>query len=488
MRGAAVSLLDYCLFNFELELISDTHVGDGSTAPLKELCCTSDSRKQAFDRLRQIAGEQGFEGTTRLLSRDKDRRPVIEATSLRGALRSALLEYDQELARKLLGYEDLTSRKTANPEDSGRLWIFGGKLTLLSEPGACERLPFWAPNEYSFIMTGNARDRDLGAVRHGMLYATEYLPAGLRFSYEVVFRGTRDEFEDMVPAFFDLLSSEGALEIGGQTGYGNGRVRVVDSAVDVEYHYYDVRVSGFGKPEHFSFTIGAGECQTSASTEKCSYYSLDLKCPGPFFIVDPSVDEQRGDGGSDEKIDHHVLHRARNEPYLSGKAVLQALRSAAARLELEEALEESGPGQFDYDNLALKADDPFRHVTRYEDVKTRTARLFGQPGWGKRVKVDSMSRMNSDELSYEAESIQLDSFTQAPIDGALLSFRADANVKFQVQVRFDGRRYPEGEEGTRDQDQAFLERVIGRATEDGLELGHSVGSGFGWFDVRERNL
>jgi hypothetical protein len=87
---------------------------------------------------------------------------------------------------------------------------------------------------------------------------------------------------------------------------------------------------------------------------------------------------------------------------------------------------------------------------------------------------------------YRGETLKLDTFTQAPIDGALVSFKVPVNLKATVFLSVDDHRYPERWGDLRSEDTAFLERVLKQAMEeDAMMLGHARAAGFGWFKMVE---
>ncbi|MCT8268015.1 RAMP superfamily CRISPR-associated protein [Afifella sp. JA880] len=464
-------MLEYCTFSFRILLLSDTHVGDGSEAPLKDLC--DGDRKAAYERFEAATKGEGVDGTTALFARGDRGLPVIASTGLRGALRRLLAEQDKKLAEELFGPALLADGATVESGHAALLWLCGGLADPAVIPSGCEELPFWDPAKLTYILPGNARDRDTGAVERYKLYNTEYVPAGAEFCFDAVFRGSEDTVGSKVEPLLTLMACPDGFKLGAARGYEYGLARLAGALRKPRHHKYSVVGRSFAAPTPFE--LGPGRSNGR------NYREFRISCPKPFFIQDPIRHR------TDENLDWQALQREPNYSVITGKAFLQCLRMVAARLELEEALSEDGSHPFAYEANDLPVDDPGGHLRSLDRLAnlTRTQRLFGVPGWAKIVNVHRVLVDPEPPGVYRAQTIKLDTFTQGPIDNALVEMKVPVGVGATIWLDVQQRRYPQNF-AEEEQDLAFLERVLERARmEDAIILGHASGAGFGWFRLEE---
>jgi hypothetical protein len=436
---AKQALLERFEVRFELVVIAPLHCGDGERRSLKDMRSrnSADSTKDPVNTVQ----------------RDYADDPVLEASSLKGAMRS------HATAMGLAGIEALFGKDDVNvPGDSsGSLRLHAARWQA-EQPAliADSKWPDWrnagvGDFANSFILPGIRIDRDTGAVEDGKFYRTEFLPAGARFCCGFDVAGRSDALETAA-RLLGLLSSEGGFPLGAVTATGFGRVQADPASVTAERCWYDVETATV-KRETVDIDIAAG--QGAAADLR-----LELTCEGPFFIRDERRDV--------EGIDMSALSADGELPVLTGKALLQELRRQSAWLEA----------------LQGKMDDPGRHLLPQEEpgVLTRTQRLFGVPGYAKRLRIDSVKVGWTDGArTHKAQGIKLDVFTQGPIDGALLTIAVPAGVKAGVTLSLVAMGNPEHAD-----DKAHLDALITRIAGPGrgIRLGHSTGTGFGAFAVK----
>lgn len=436
-------MLEQVRFSFVVRLLSETHIGDGEMLTLEDLRGAS---AKSSDKKELVA----------TIQRGENGAPIIEAASLRGALKAHLtaMGYGTE-ATDLFGLDEI---------DEGNygphiLRLHAGEL----ETGPTEgHWPLFRPltqaENFSgtFIATGIALDRHAKTVRDKLLYRHEMLPPGSRFKFTGTFLGGKDLFHERMTILFDSMCIDRGFSIGAGGGYGWGRVRLDPESVRVTLLCYDA--SNYRVQTEVLPWVSAGNLSPSADPA----FILELHCKGPFLIHDPHSPVS----GSEERDSHlSALKGADDTPVLTGKAVVQALRQRSEWLEWDP----SGK------NLE---DRHFRPGDRAE-VLTRSQRLFGVAGWAKRVQVDHVDvEWQRDLLT--AQGIKLDAFTQAPVDGALFKYKVPANVSVLIRLRIR-------DHGLFDGDIAHFDRLMEdlRQPENRLRLGHSTSTGFGAFEVRQ---
>lgn len=455
-------MLSYCRITFRLELLALLHVGDGDDQPLAEL-------RRGHPHLKIFQKNQGArsdaEGLVRTQQRAVGGVPCIEGSSLRGALRSLTRTAVPEAVERLFGPEAIGE---GDDPVSGRLWLYGGSPIANGSASSAD-LPFW--DGYTCILTGNRVDLDLGAVQNGFLYMTEYCAPGMIFAFEAVYCGVFDEFDVDAGPLVAHMSEGSGFALGAESGHGRGRARLIGDSLSVSEHIYapkkklyDVRTYGFQDLT----------AVTAHPTE--DFATISLSCDGPFWIQDPYARAKDGDP------DMRELRFAEGRPIFSGKAFLQELRRRVARLEIHRFLSKPENG-FDYESPLLPLDDFDRHLRPEQKPESLTAtqRLFGVPGWGKVVHVIAAA-VARPKARHRMQGIQLDVFTQAPIDGALLNSDVPAGIAVDVRLGVDRGRYDDAMQRA---DEALLRTALDEMRLDGFQptYGHASGAGYGWFTV-----
>lgn len=229
---------------------------------------------------------------------------------------------------------------------------------------------------------------------------------------------------------------------------------------------------------------------TPTANAKKPELTLRLTCPGAFLHADPDHlwHEQNGKWSKSDgkkQADLIPLQRADNDAVLSGKSVMQHLRSRSAWIECLRHLEKNG---YDYDDPKMPVDNPDRLLSRNEGAETLTItqRLFGAGGWAKTLRVTRAKVIRQSDFM-SVQGIKLDRFTQGPIDGALLDLRVANNLDAEVWLNFRQDRYKDGLERYLDRDIRHLRALLDElgARDAVMRLGHGSARGMGWFDLEE---
>lgn len=455
-------MLEYCRVSFRLELISLLHSGDGGQVAIGAL------KKDHPDLEVYNKGQKdgsGSEGLVQTVQRGVDCVPCIEGSSLRGALRALEMEFEENNAEELFGPEEI---REDNQDEAkmGSLWFHGGLMVPNSGPDPCE-LPFW--DGWTCVLTGHRADLDLDTVEEGFLYMTEYCPPGTQFQFEAIFCGPFTAFGEVAQPLFAAMCHQDGFSIGGEVGYGAGRARLLAGSLQIVEYRYDAKARAFSESGHQFDDLKAQADEATTST-----FVLVLQCDGPFFIQDPYARKKEGDP------DMRELRLGEGRPVFTGKAFLQELRRRVARKEIEAWLEAQ---HFDYDG-DVPVDDFDRQLTADQSPTslTKTHRLFGVPGWGKTLRIVSVDIQMSG-ARHRAQGIQLDAFTQGPIDGALMDYDVPAGVTVTVRLRLDEARYEKACKSDLPADRAVLEAALKEFEQEGFgpKYGHATNAGYGWF-------
>lgn len=436
-------MLQQVRFRFVIKLMSFTHAGDG---------------RQFDDGVKK---KDGGAAQVQSIQRGKDRLPVIEASSMRGAMKAQLKQYGHHaLAESLFGKDDIDEVGA-----DGCLRLHTGFLENRTEMEKWPlMLPYWnslKDRPFSFVLPGIRIDRDRGSVEKSYLYHLEMLPDGCRFAFSGTFLGTEDEFELEVGCLCKLLALSDGFELGGAAGYGFGRARLDKDSVEYEARMYN--------PAKKDFDLSKGRLDIRSLADEEETYVISLKSDGPYFILDPYRAQKDKDGP-----DMLALMRDGDTPVFLGKMLLQDLRRRSAWLDQCDWLENN---HFDYQNLPV-LDNPDKHLKKDEDpaaTLTTTERLFGVAGWGKRVRVTGIE-LTWDRKCHEAQGIKLDVFTQAPIDSALIGYNVPAGLSVKIRLKLD-------EAGLETADKTHFEKVLQDLNAPCRQprYGHATGTGYGRF-------
>jgi CRISPR/Cas system CSM-associated protein Csm3 (group 7 of RAMP superfamily) len=444
-------MLEQYHIRFDIKLLADTHVGNGEMQDLREL------------RLHMVSNG-GETMPVRCIQRGADELPVIEGSSLRGAFRR--MAGDAEV--KLFGPEQVSDMGDGT---TGALWVYAATWKSVDET-ACNLLPHWCADSKSFILAGSRMDRETGAHEHGLLYSVEYLPLGTTLGCQMVLEGSGEAklLKTFCLPLLRSLAAEEGFGLGAERGYGNGRARLLPDTLKIERHRYDAAKKDFVTELSNEKIKPANRSQTLLSR------SLDMQCTGPFFISETTRKGQNGDDA-----DFLPLARAADQPILTGKAVLQELRRRTAWCEVQNWLNDATNG-YKYDDAPIDDPDRVLGVGQSAAGLSATQRVFGVTGWGKVLRIKSVSLTPSGQ-SYHAQGIQLDVFTQSPMDGALLTYSVPADLKAQVEFEFDNSRYRDELQALLSSDLGLLDQALATMTLKGAQpgYGHGTTSGFGAF-------
>jgi CRISPR/Cas system CSM-associated protein Csm3 (group 7 of RAMP superfamily) len=434
--------LEHVEFYFEASLLSDAHVGDGETAALRALRPNIAPRPEFDD-------ETNPEVAT--IVRDAANRPTFPASTLKGALRSAI---------ETSGFTTLSTSDsdrlfgvTDNHSTMGLFSFYSAEL--VGTPDDCAELPYFDPEAGTWIATHVAISRSSGAAEHQKLFNQETIPAGSRFKIAGVFFGSAEKARQDIPMLLAPFAHSLGLPVGAGEKLAMGRLRAADSTISVRTKRFD---PNSGEIEHIR-----AETLTIASPSFDSRdLVLNLNCEGPFLSADPSRATK-----SSERNRIAALRRNSRQVHIQSSSIYGALRSRCAWLAAV-----SGFG----------ADDRFRKTQwRNPGELTCTERLFGVAGWRGLLRVIEVAGLTA-EPADDLHSIAIDRWSGANIDGALFSYEIFVGVSFSLSLRIES-RVAEGGVYPTTEDKALFKILTEDLLANGVMLGHRTNCGFGWFGV-----
>lgn len=395
-------------------------------------------------QLRIGTGEEGD------LFRDFLGRPYIPSTTLKGAARSLVEKAGySEQANKLFGLIK-TKDDEAQKGIVGSL-VFSGATAENMHHGQSE-------TENSKLIKRTAIDNASGTADNNKLYEQYHVIPDTIWAARLRIEGAISPAEKVaITKLLARLRGEG-IQVGRNKGDGDGllKLQLVSTGEVVEVR--DGQVN-FRAMSHEEIAEWSSAAPSIPFLPKGQVWRLTLKGLGPFAVLDGSRKTPTGDVHRDNVLkavrDHNDM------PVLPGSSLMGVLRNKAEWLEAVMHLRSGTENDF-----------------------AITKRLFGseaddEPSAGMLV-VDHIKFEGQSEGWKTLTSVKIDRFTQGTIEGALYAVEAYTDPVFSVQLRLTTRG--------NDIDRAFVDTLITHLVEpgpnNGLQLGHGVNRGFGWFAVK----
>ena len=409
------------------------------------------------------------------------RRPYIPGSSLKGVMRQAAVSLlDKASLTNLFGTAKKSrtrAQDTLGQDTPGDVMFWGG--ALVSDPLHIDdpidgqtNLPALNAETHVYVHTRTAIDRGRGISDASKLFSAEQVAPNAEFDLD--FRLTvKGDNQQSFEALLANLASDRGFILGGHATQGFGRVRFV----------------GATRRPYFAGVKGAlelGETTELAldalADDGWEWIGMELYCPGPFYISDPSAVNKDSIAGPAKG----VLDRDDNEEQApqSKKAIRpnptnsdtsdeekfqqKALRNGDAPHLIGSEIKGKLRARYAWQLATRETDEEHNPLPTVED-------LFGSPNkagclipWVK--KVERICHMRS-------TSVKIDRFTGGALDGALFSADVDYGIRLSVQFQISPR--------ARDAEQNAIKALIKDVENNGIELGQRTNSGFGWFQKWE---
>ncbi|OIQ35227.1 MAG: hypothetical protein BM559_01555 [Roseobacter sp. MedPE-SWchi] len=364
-------------------------------------------------------------------------QPVIPASSLKGALRRALMALNEGAATTLFGQG---SEHANGIGSAATLWIDHSVMS-----GSVDHVR---------TVTHVALDPATGASEDNKLFNREEVASGAEFLFRAEYFG--EDLEGLAPV---VAVMEQGFQIGGASSKGFGQISLNRESIEI------AQLAANAKG-----VLEATQCdltQLFAELDQCVRVSenhckltLKLRCEGPYMSV-----------GDIEGNTMTGRHTDSGEPALLQSSIAGALRSRARWLA--ESLGDRDAEPCDQPNLARDRDALLNGLSEIEQ-------LFGVSGRKAALKIGSVNCTNSGQ-PIELSSNSIDRLTGAARDTALFVRRAAWQPEFKVDLQV-----PRDLMGTPESPK-LIDHLLANLRSEGLELGHASSVGFGWFDVGVEN-
>lgn len=416
------------------------------------------------------------------LLRDANGRPVIPATSLKGALRAA---FSGAQAQKLDLFGAISAGESGN---AGRLALFA------AAPAATPGKDTGKRDAYSSHTT---IDRSSGAAARNRLFRVESVKADTVFELDMHLAMNVGDDPAKLEREIALLGRalapwrEGLrLGKGGRRGEGLTHLLPLEEGAAL-LHVFDPKT---GYPDLYEGTKDVSAALNAAMEEAlvdlprqdASHFArVSLSAARPFLIVD-GEGAQRGD----EETQVRALRESKDGPaVLPATSVLGALRSRAAWLCEIARMRGQDPGWIPKDrgsdcpaddrDLASALGSDRRAVQNIDDLARLSSveRLFGVAGWRGMLQIGPFT-MDVRGHKTELANVAIDRFSGGALRGALFHTEATTGCAWSFDLTLD-----EGRRKASDLDRTFLTHLLDDLGKNGLSLGHAAARGLGRFVV-----
>lgn len=385
-------------------------------------------------------GRDSNEHELSLVARGLDEKPIIPASSLKGALRAGL---DVDKAKAIFG--DASEHREGEGH-AARLWL--DHAWLASYPSGLNGLSAEAPATGIFQAKHVAMDPATGASEEHKLFSREMVAAGSTFCFHADwFPGEGEDVTTLAPIFAMLRDG---VQIGKGATKGHGWITLDTTTLSLqEYLPKDGELEKqYVKATDFCEAIDKIDSTSRASQQ----ITLILQAEGPFLSV-------REVGGHNRQNELQPLEMD-GKPVLWPESLAGALRSRARWLA---ALADNNGDHKDNPSVNRNRED------LADNCLSEVERLFGVTGRKGALTVRAVTcKTSGDRVHFNNNSI--DRFTGATRNESLYGKSAFWQPCFEVRLEVDG-------------EHSLLDELLADLKTQGLELGHGTSIGFGWFTV-----
>ena len=296
-------------FTGKLITRSPLHIGDGS------------SHRKLSERRKFQPKKDEPDPEYATVFTDATGKPVIPATSLKGALRAWATEQglDEGLVNQVFGTQES-----------------GGLVTFHDAPFLCDSEPVephardWDQSRRTCVSPHAVIDPRTGSAREGLLYSVEYVPAGAEFGLRVTGQGTTEAQRGLVVfALRNAFNSDARpARLGSETADGWARscrgseeVKTVDIRAWLSGPVRSWR-EGLAKVEGDDLTqwLSASALFEAKPAATLARFTVTLRFDGRMLVNDPT---RRGTPTASGKgqVSHAAVRRENGEYYLPASSV-----------------------------------------------------------------------------------------------------------------------------------------------------------------------
>lgn len=388
---------------------SPLHIGNGDI---------TDDRKSLVSKKRDPTGnivEERIEVTA--IGTDRNGRPYIPGSSLKGNLRALASMLQLPTAEELFGSEDPELKTSVG----GKAEFYDAQA-IQNSPSFTYSPPHWEAARMTGVTASVALDRLTKTASEERLFHQEFVPPGV--SFEVVISGQNFSEAELIDLLWLLNGfNSGTAKLGAGTGNGGGLMRweLTDlkrmTKADVaDWLEKGAMMTGYAALD----SISASERQTlvaKASSLRSITTQLDtltinvrLDFQSNFLVNDPSRTGKLDQG----KAGHEPLLNAYGKLLLPASSMRGAFRSQAEKIVRTIGNEQCACYLNDRGmRKACTAIDGSKELNQELKRLCPICQLFGAAGWRAPIKFSdftSTDAVREDEL-FQQEFVAIDRFT-----------------------------------------------------------------------------
>ena len=388
-----------------LECKGPLHAGDGDVASFVER-----ARHLGMEIPDETVAADPEYATT---STGVGKLPILPGTALKGVLLHWLERH---------GVERSAIERLFGKVEGGKA-VFGGRAvfydaTLESSPPVEKGLRWWHPDRCTCLSPQVVIDPKTRTATPGLLYYTEFVPAGSVFRLEVAGQDWSDEDRNLLLFALHNAFSENPDSAQVGAGQASNWGRVVWSPTSVEV-LGEAELKGWmAEPaRHYSsafVAVGDARGLEKAALDRWQAgpagqtVDLDvvLRFEGAFLVNDPSQARKRDKERNKDGIAHATMRQVDGKYYLPSSSVRGALRAQARRIWQTCAWDQAG----DLNRMEKEKD---RTQSRRRGDQKRMApvhRLFGASGWRSPLEIEDFDLVSKPNVNTQ-EFVAIDRFT-----------------------------------------------------------------------------
>jgi CRISPR/Cas system CSM-associated protein Csm3 (group 7 of RAMP superfamily) len=406
----------------KLRTESDFHLGDGGWEKLST---------------RNSTGMEGIDADPdyATVCRDHARKPLIPATSLKGALRCWM---------ETNGLSNQAAAVMGTEKHGAPVWVSDATLSQPARPNNVHR--FWDANLGTCLTPSVVLDEATRTAKSGLLYYTEFVPAGAEFHLEILGQTVSVESSAapvdacalLLEALAGAFSGGRSLGAGAANGWGRLRweleqVQVADAAELAKW----LAEGGQGSWRSALRAVPAPAMEIRG-VERGVALRLELAFDGAMLVNDPTQTRKRDEARRIEAIGHAPLVDETGQPVLPASSLRGALRARARQIWQTLAASSSDLSQLPLERSELKRTQPAASLPAFY-------RLFGATGWRSPLEMSDFTLVPGTGVAHEQEFVALDRFTGGVAGDKKFNARSLWKPVFMGEIRLRTDRFSQPE-------------------------------------------
>jgi CRISPR/Cas system CSM-associated protein Csm3 (group 7 of RAMP superfamily) len=459
-----------------LRALAPLHVGTGGT--------------RYVDRVQGKAGKGSNKApeVTEIV-RDAVGRPYIPGPTLKGLLRRLcenVFRVDSTEVISLMG----EIKQDKRDECGGRIGaVLVRGAALIGTPPDVQHMPYadkrggaYEANKTLgpgvFVAARTRINAAVGTADDNKLFHMEMVAEGTEFLFDVVMetRGSdhaeqaRTLRDNLVVALEQLADPQGAA-IGKGQADGLGAIRLMPESLKIERR-------SLTKTGDLEIVVEPSPWKGQGTPKSAhSENTIRLRCNGPFIVIDSSYEPpaRSEDGNNKDRVQIRAQRKGERSPLLLSTSISGALRNRARWLAGLIALRSADK------DFVVDDPDAIAASAAAAAKLTTVQHLFGVTGFRGLLSIKGLTV--SDASPWNVTSVKIDRFSGAPVDNALFTTQGFLETAISFELVFDEARYAAlPVDHAAAATKKLYELLRDDIRKNGLELGHGVNKGFGWFE------